>query len=143
MWNEAIIIGNLGRDPEIRNTNNGSKVATLSLATSQRWKDKNSGEAKERTEWHRVVCFGRLAEVAEKFCKKGTMLAVRGSIRTRKWTDSAGAEKYSTEIVVDGFDSKLKILKDGKDNRTETTAASTATTAPADNDGDLDDDIPF
>src|SRR6266478_1928253 len=98
--NKVILIGNLGRDPEIRSTQNGTRIANLSLATSESWRDKNSGERKERTEWHRVVIFDdKLVEVVEKYLKKGAKIYVEGALQTRKWTDQSGAEKYSTEIV--------------------------------------------
>ncbi len=94
MWNEAIIVGNLGKDPEVRRTQAGNVVTTLSVATSDRWKDKDSGEQKERTEWHRVVLFGKLAEIAGDYAQKGATVAIRGAIRTRKWTDQSGKDRY-------------------------------------------------
>lgn len=112
MLNKAILIGHLGRDPEVRSMQNGNKVANLSLATTERWKSKE-GERKEKTEWHRVSVFGNLAEIAEKYLKKGSKIYVEGQIQTRKWTDKDGAEKYSTEIVLQGFNSTLTML-DGK-----------------------------
>ncbi len=112
--NKVILIGNLGRDPEIRNTNDGTKVAQLSLATSENWKDRQTGERKERTEWHRVVVFNdRLVEVIERFVKKGTKLYIEGALQTRKWTDNAGVEKYTTEIVLQKFRGELTLL-DGR-----------------------------
>jgi len=101
MINKVILVGNLGADPEVRTTNSGLKVANLRLATSERQKDKASGEWKEHTEWHRVVVFGRTAEVIEQYAQKGRQLYIEGRIRTRKWTDQSGAERYSTEIVGD------------------------------------------
>src|ERR1700742_2517427 len=111
--NKVILIGNLWRDPEILTTQNGTKVANLNLATSESWRDKSSGERKEKTEWHRVVIFGSLADIAEKYLKKGSKVYVSGSLQTRKWTDQAGVEKYSTEVVLQGFGGELTML-DGK-----------------------------
>ncbi len=111
--NKVILIGNLGKDPEVRSMQNGGKVANLSIATSESWRDKASGEKKEKTEWHRVVIFGNLAEIAEKYLKKGSKVYVSGSLQTRKWTDQSGAEKYSTEVVLQGYGGELTML-DGK-----------------------------
>ncbi len=109
--NKVILVGNLGRDPEIRSLQNGGKVCNLSLATSERWRDKGSGEMRERTEWHRVVIFNeRLADVAEKYLRKGSTIYVEGSLQTRKWTDNAGVEKYSTEVVLQAFNGQLTML---------------------------------
>ncbi|KAF0664345.1 single-stranded DNA-binding protein, partial [Salmonella enterica subsp. enterica serovar Worthington str. BCH-4719] len=98
--NKVILVGNLGQDPEVRYIPNGSAVATLSLATSESWRDKQSGEQKEVTEWHRVVIFGKLAEIAGEYLRKGSQVYIEGQLRTRKWTDQAGQEKYTTEVVV-------------------------------------------
>ena len=112
--NKCILVGNLGRDPEIRRTNSGDTVVTLNVATSETWRDKQSGERKEKTEWHRVVIFNEnLAKVAEQYLKKGSKLYVEGQLQTRKWTDQAGAEKFSTEIVLQRFRGELTLL-DGK-----------------------------
>ena len=112
--NKVILIGNLGRDPEIRTTNDGTRVASLSVATSETWKDRNSGERKERTEWHRVVVFNdRLVDVVERFMKKGAKLYVEGALQTRKWTDNTGQERYTTEIVLQKFRGELTML-DGR-----------------------------
>ncbi|MBM3515786.1 MAG: single-stranded DNA-binding protein [Alphaproteobacteria bacterium] len=111
--NKVILIGNLGKDPEVRTMQNGNKVANLSLATSESWRDKASGERKEKTEWHRVVIFGRLAEIAEQYLKKGSKVYVCGQLQTRKWQDKDGQDKYSTEIVLQGFNSELTML-DGR-----------------------------
>jgi single-strand DNA-binding protein len=109
--NKVILVGNLGRDPEIRAMQNGDRVCNLSLATSERWKDRNSGEMQERTEWHRVVLFDqRLVEVAEKYLKKGSKVFVEGQLQTRKWTDQQGVEKYSTEVVLQRFRGELTML---------------------------------
>lgn len=99
--NKAIVVGNLGRDPEMRTFPNGDQVANVTIATTDKWKDKQSGEMKEATEWHRVVFNGRLAEIAGQYLRKGSQVYVEGSLRTRKWTDQAGVEKYSTEIRAD------------------------------------------
>src|SRR3989441_10814297 len=112
--NKVILIGNLGRDPEIRSTQDGTRIANLSLATSESWRDRNSGERRERTEWHRVVIFNdKLVEVVEKFLKKGSKIYVEGALQTRKWTDQSGAEKYSTEVVLQRFRGELTML-DGR-----------------------------
>jgi single-strand DNA-binding protein len=118
--NKAILVGNLGRDPEIRSTNSGNQVANLSLATTKKWKN-DAGEAKEATEWHRVVVWGPLAEVLAKYTEKGSQLYVEGEIRTRKWQDQSGQDRYSTEIVVSGPGSVIDIIK-GKDRGTATPA---------------------
>ncbi|MCX8963068.1 single-stranded DNA-binding protein [Erwinia psidii] len=98
--NKVILVGNLGQDPEIRYMPNGGAVANLTLATSESWRDKQTGETKEKTEWHRVVLFGKLAEVAGEYLRKGSQVYIEGSLQTRKWTDQAGVEKYTTEVVV-------------------------------------------
>jgi single-strand DNA-binding protein len=112
--NKVILIGNLGRDPEIRTTQDGTKVANLSIATSENWRDKNSGERREKTEWHRVVVFNdRLVDVIERYLKKGAKLYIEGALQTRKWTDQSGAEKYTTEIVLQRYRGELTML-DGR-----------------------------
>ena len=112
--NKVILVGNLGKDPEIRTLNSGDRVANLSLATSETWRDRASGERKERTEWHRVVIFNdNLVKVAESYLKKGSSVYIEGSLQTRKWTDNTGAEKYSTEIVLQKFRGELTML-DGR-----------------------------
>src|ERR1700693_3423196 len=109
--NKVILVVNLGRDPEIRSTNDGTRIANLALATSESWRDRNSGERKERTEWHRVVIFNeRLVEITEKYLRKGSKIYVEGALQTRKWTDNAGVEKYSTEIVLTRFRGELTML---------------------------------
>jgi single-strand DNA-binding protein len=109
--NKVILLGNLGRDPEIRSTNDGTRIANLALATSENWRDRNSGERKERTEWHRVVIFNeRLVEVVEKYVKKGSKLYIEGALQTRKWTDNQGQERYSTEVVLQRFRGELTML---------------------------------
>jgi single-strand DNA-binding protein len=109
--NKVILIGNLGRDPELRSTQDGTRIANLNLATSETWRDKGSGERRERTEWHRVVIFNeRLVEVAEKYLRKGAKVYIEGALQTRKWTDNAGQEKYTTEIVLQRFRGELTML---------------------------------
>jgi single-strand DNA-binding protein len=109
--NKVILVGNLGKDPEIRTLNNGDKVANLSLATSEQWRDKASGERKEKTEWHRVVIFNdNIVKVVENYLKKGSTVYIEGSLQTRKWTDQQGVEKYSTEVVIQRFNGQLTML---------------------------------
>jgi single-strand DNA-binding protein len=109
--NKVILVGNLGRDPEIRSMQSGDKVCNLSVATSERWKDRNSGEMQEKTEWHRVVIFDqKLAEVAEKYLRKGAKVFLEGQLQTRKWTDQSGVEKYTTEVVLQRFRGELVML---------------------------------
>jgi len=113
--NKVILIGNLGKDPEVRSMQNGGKVVNLSIATSETWRDKNSGERQEKTEWHRVVIFNeKLGEVAEKYLKKGAKVYVEGALQTRKWTDNSGTEKYSTEVVLQRFRGELTMLDGGR-----------------------------
>lgn len=137
--NKVILIGNVGKDPEVRTMQNGGKVANISLATSESWKDKATGERKEKTEWHRVIIFGDLAGVAERYVKKGSKLYVCGSLQTRKWTDQQGVEKYSTEVVLQGFNSELTML-DGKSAGEDRPVADNARATSR---NDQDDDIPF
>src|SRR5229473_7905616 len=114
--NKVILVGNLGRDPEIRSTQDGVRIANLNLATSESWRDRNSGERKERTEWHRIVIFNeRLVEIAEKYLRKGSKIYVEGALQTRKWTDNAGVEKYSTEVVLQRFRGELTMLDGARD----------------------------
>ena len=109
--NKVILVGNLGKDPEIRTLQSGSKVANLSVATSETWNDRQSGERKERTEWHRVVIFNdRLADIAERFLRKGRKVYIEGSLETRKYTDQSGQEKYTTEVVLRNFRGELTLL---------------------------------
>lgn len=123
--NKVILIGNLGKDPEVRATQGGTKIANLSIATSEHWKDKSSGERREKTEWHRVVIFNeRLVSVAEQYLKKGSKVYLEGSLQTRKWTDQSGTEKFSTEVVLQNFRGELTML-DGK-GAAQTTAPQSA-----------------
>ncbi len=109
--NKVILVGNLGRDPEIRFTQAGKKIANLSVATSDSWKDKQTGERREKTEWHRVVIFSEgLADIAEKYLRKGSKVYLEGQLQTRKWQDQSGQDKYSTEVVLQGFNSTLTML---------------------------------
>jgi single-strand DNA-binding protein len=109
--NKVILVGNLGKDPEVRSTQDGSKIVNLTLATSETWNDRASGERKEKTEWHRIVIFNdRVADVAERFLKKGAKIYVEGSLQTRKWTDQQGQDRYTTEVVIGRFNGQLTML---------------------------------
>jgi len=149
--NKVILVGNLGRDPESRSFSNGNKVVNLRIATSESWKDKTTGERKEKTEWHSVAIFNEgLAGVAERFLKKGSKVYIEGALQTRKWQDSSGQDKYSTEIVLQGFGGVLTMLDgpnggagngrvDGADNRSATQSNTEGRAAFE----DLDDDLAF
>ena len=151
--NKVILVGNLGRDPESRTMQDGNPVVNLSIATSENWRDKNSGERRERTEWHRVVIFNdKLAEVAQKYLRKGSKVYLEGQLQTRKWTDQSGMEKYTTEVVLQRYRGELTMLDGrsdgagandfGSDNQIEN--SSTSPSDMSDNTGaDLDDEIPF
>jgi len=116
--NKVILVGNLGRDPEVRTMQDGSPVVNLSIATSETWRDKNTGERREKTEWHRVVIFNEnLAKVAQNYLKKGSTVYVEGQLQTRKWTDQSGQEKYSTEVVLQRFRGELTMLGGRGDNQ--------------------------
>lgn len=164
--NKVILIGNLGRDPEVRNLQDGSRVANLSLATSETWRDKASGDRRERTEWHRVVIFNdRLVDVVERFLKKGAKVYIEGQLQTRKWTDQSGQEKYTTEIVLQRYRGELTMLDgrgggggagageavdEGGAGGSQGTGGGTGTgggggrePARGGGAGDLDDEIPF
>lgn len=132
--NKVILVGNLGRDPEVRTFQNGGRVANLSLATSQHWKDKDTGERKERTEWHRVAIFNdALVSVAEKYLNKGSKVYLEGQLETRKWQGQSGQDRYSTEVVLRPFHGEIVLLGDKQDSQ-----------EPEPNGGgDLDDEIPF
>jgi single-strand DNA-binding protein len=142
--NKVILVGNLGKDPEVRRMTSGEPVVNLSIATSESWKDKSSGERKEKTEWHRVVIFNKnLADVAEKYLRKGSKVYLEGSLQTRKWTDKDGAEKYSTEVVLQNFRGELTML-DGKGEGGGGGGRSGAGESPASFQRDeMDDEIPF
>ena len=140
--NKVILVGNLGKDPEVRFMPDGSKVTSFSLATGEVWKDKTTGERKEKTEWHRITIFNeRLIEIVEKYVRKGTKLYIEGQLQTRGWTDKTGVERYTTEIVLGKFRGDLIIL-DPKPSDAGTTTQNTSG-APSDADIPLNDDIPF
>jgi single-strand DNA-binding protein len=145
--NRASLIGNLGQDPEIRITQAGSKIVTLSIATTESWKDSHSGERKERTEWHRIVIFSEaLAVLAEKYLTKGAKVFVEGKLSTRKWTDNAGNERTTTEIQLQPYNGTLTFLDKKPADRTEggeTRAPARVSAAAAAGAADLDDEIPF
>lgn len=143
--NKVQLIGNLGRDPEVRHTQDGKPIVNLSLATSETWKDRNTGERKERSEWHRVVIFNEgLAKVAEQYLKKGSTVYIEGQLQTRKWTDKDGAEKYSTEIILQNYRGELVMLSGkrggGADESAEDFKAAVRQTFKS---AGLDDEIPF
>ena len=127
--NKVIIVGNLGKDPEVRFMPNGGAVANITVATSDTWKDKQTGEQKEKTEWHRVVMFGKLAEIAGEYLKKGSKVYLEGSLQTRKWTNPQGQDQYTTEIVLQGFNGVMQML-DGKPSGQNTGFASQNQQAP-------------
>ena len=144
--NKVLLIGRLGADPEIKQMVNGKSVARLSLATSQSWKDKNTGEKKEKTEWHRIVVFNEgLVNVVKQYLKKGAQIYVEGQISTRKWKDEqSGQDKYSTEVVIQGYNSSLTMLGGGGSNSiTRQDNTKTTEDISQDTQNDLDDEIPF
>jgi single-strand DNA-binding protein len=151
--NKVILVGNLGKDPEIRSLGSGDRVANLTIATSERWRDKSSGEQKEKTEWHRVVIFNdNLVRVAEQYLKKGSSVYIEGQLQTRKWTDNTGQEKYSTEVVLQKFRGELTMLggRGGEADRDEGGYSGGGGFQRAQPSGpkesftaDLDDEIPF
>ena len=145
--NKVLLIGRLGADPEIKQMVNGKSVARLSLATSQTWKDKNSGEKKEKTEWHRIVVFNEgLVNVVQQYLKKGAQIYVEGQLSTRKWKDEqSGQDKYSTEVIIQGFNSSLTMLGSGasQNNITSQAAKQNIDDSSQITQNDLDDDIPF
>ncbi len=150
--NKVILIGNLGRDPEVRSMQNGGKVANLSIATSDSWKDKNTGERKEKTEWHRVVIFGNLADIAERYLKKGSKVYVCGQLQTRKWQDQSGQDKYTTEVVLQGYGGELTMLDGRGDSGGGGGGYGASEPSGGGGDGggwdagpsgDMDDEIPF
>tara|TARA_Y100000590_G_scaffold87833_1_gene98536 strand:+ start:1406 stop:1864 length:459 start_codon:yes stop_codon:yes gene_type:complete len=147
--NKVLLIGRLGADPEIKQMVNGKNVARLSIATSNTWKDKNTGEKKEKTEWHRIVIFNEgLVNVVKQYVKKGAQVYIEGQLTTRKWRDEkAGTDKYSTEVVLQGFNSSFKILS-SKNNQIENLQDNNSDKSSLPNDenspsNDLDDEIPF
>ncbi|HHO59047.1 MAG TPA: single-stranded DNA-binding protein [Thiotrichales bacterium] len=149
--NKVILIGNLGKDPEVKYMPSGDAVANVTLATSETWNDKSTGEKKEKTEWHRVVFFGKLAEIVGQYCKKGSKIYVEGQLQTRKWQGQDGQDRYSTEVVVRGFNGTMQMLDSrGQGGGGYAPAQSApqaqpqqAAQAPATVDDSFDDDIPF
>ena len=145
--NKVILIGNLGRDPEVRTFQNGGKVCNFSIATSETWKDRNSGERQERTNWHNIAIFNEnLAQVAEQYLRKGSKVYVEGQLETRKWQDQAGNDRYTTEVVLRNFRGELTLL----DGRSENNNSNFSETASIDDESsdkvltnDIDDEIPF
>ena len=152
--NKVILVGNLGKDPEVRYSPNGQAVANVTLATSESWKDKNTGDKQEKTEWHRIVFFGRLAEIVGEYLHKGSQIYVEGRLQTRKWQDKEGHDRYTTEIVANemqmlgsrggggGAANAGKAAKQEEPESAESKAQTPAKSGPA-SDGDFDDDIPF
>lgn len=148
--NKVIIVGHLGKDPEVRYTQSGDAIANMTVATSESWKDKATGEKKEQTEWHRCNCFGKLAEICGEYLKKGSLVYVEGSLRTRKWTDKEGVERYTTEVRMDSM-KMLGSKPDGQRQRSDDNGASDYAPAPQQRNAqgakpsfdDLGDDIPF
>lgn len=150
--NKVTLVGNLGKDPEVRTTQSGGKIVNLTLATSESWTDKRTGERKERTEWHRVVIFNEhIAGVAERFLRKGRRVYLEGTLRTRKWTDQSGQEKYTTEVCIEQFKGDLVLIDNSRDN--EQTQDQSRSNSGGRSSGrqewnnssnnDLDDEIPF
>lgn len=141
--NKVILVGNLGRDPEVRSFQSGGKVVNLRIATSETWKDKATGERKERTEWHSVAIFNEpVGKIAEQYLRKGSKVYIEGQLETRKWQDQAGADKYSTEVVLRPFSGSLTLL-DGPSGQGDTPRNDPAMQAPSGYGGGLDDEIPF
>jgi len=140
--NKVTLIGNVGRDPEIRSTQDGREIATITLATSDSWKDKSTGERREKTEWHKVVVFSEgLVNIIKNYVKKGSKLYIEGSLQTRKWVDNAGAERYTTEVVLQNFNSSLLMLdgrNSGGDNFSSENGSGSNFVAE-----EIDDEIPF
>ena len=142
--NKATLIGNLGADPEIKSFQNGGRIANLRIATSESWKDKSTGEQKERTEWHSVTLNSDgLVSVAERFLRKGSQVYIEGKLQTRKWQDQSGNDRYTTEIIVGGYDGKLVMLDGAKGAGSDTGAREQAAPNAGDWPDDLDSDVPF
>jgi len=135
--NKVILVGNLGRKPEIRHASNGNTIASLALATSESWTDKNTGQKQEKTEWHNISVFGKLAETCEQYLDKGSKLYVEGKLQTRKWQDQNGQDRYTTEVVISGFNGTLQML----DRRSD--SPNNAPTQSAYNNNNDSNDIPF
>ena len=151
--NKVILLGNLGRDPEIRSMQSGSKMATFSIATSKRWKDKNTQEQKEKTSWHNIVVFGDgLVDIVEKYVKKGSKLYVEGELQTRKWQDQDGNDRYSTEVILQGFNSNLTLLdsrgnqnieNNSNSNQTDDIKSDSSNNQNSNDSDENEEDIPF
>jgi len=155
--NKVILVGNVGGDPDIRNTSDGREIANFSLATTESWKDKNSGEKKDKTEWHRVVIFSQgLVNIVKNYVKKGSKLYIEGQLQTRKWTDNNGVEKFTTEVVLQNFNSTLQMLDSnrsggsssfaGNDDQGSNSTSNSKNKVTNNSDNfsqELDDDIPF
>ncbi|WP_092402739.1 MULTISPECIES: single-stranded DNA-binding protein [Candidatus Ichthyocystis] len=143
--NKVMLIGHLAAEPEVRFTNSGDPVANVRLATSSSWKDKNTGEKKEQTEWHRIIFFGRLAEIAGEYLKKGKMIYVEGRLQTRKWQDQSGQDRYTTEIIASEMNMLSSKSQDSGSNNTSVNDVSTSSSNTSDvaQFAGLDDDIPF
>ena len=152
--NKVILLGNLGRDPEIRSMQSGSKMATFSMATSKRWRDKNTQEQRDKTSWHNIVIFGDgLVDIVEKYVKKGSKIYVEGELQTRKWQDQDGNDRYTTEVVLQGFNSNLTLLDtrnatnniEDQEIKTDQTASNfeNPTSSKSSDSSESDDDIPF
>tara|TARA_Y100000590_G_scaffold40523_1_gene43226 strand:- start:1146 stop:1607 length:462 start_codon:yes stop_codon:yes gene_type:complete len=148
--NKVILLGNIGKDPDVKAMQSGSKLATFSIATSKRWKDKQTQEFKDKTEWHRVVVFGDgLVDIVEKYVKKGSKIYIEGELQTRKWADQQGNDRYTTEIVLQGFNSTLTLL-DSKNSSSSSSEKSIENMpdnqdkeASSESDSNIEDDIPF
>jgi single-strand DNA-binding protein len=142
--NKVILVGNLGQDPEVRYMPNGNAVANFNVATSETWKDKQTGESRDRTEWHRVVVFGKLAEIAGEYLKKGIQVYIEGQLQTRKWQDQSGQDRYTTEVVINPIGGTLQILGSRNESSQSANNTSSAPAAPqVEPPMDFDDDIPF
>ena len=156
--NKVILVGNLGKDPEVRTFQNGGKVCNFSIATSENWKDKNTGERQEKTQWHNIAVFSEpLANIAEQYLKKGSKVYVEGQLETRKWQDQSGNDRYSTEVVLKGYNSTMTMLDSRADSAalnssqnnytsdfgSEKVATGISTSSQTEGIGDLDDEIPF
>ena len=151
--NKVILLGNLGRDPEIRSMQSGSKMANFSIATSKRWKDRNTQEQKEKTSWHNIVVFGDgLVDIVEKYVKKGSKLYVEGELQTRKWQDQDGNDRYSTEVILQGFNSNLTLLdsrgnqnieNNSNSNQTEELKNNSSNSETTNDSDENEEDIPF
>lgn len=142
--NKVTLIGNLGKDPEIKTTGEGKEIANFSIATSETWKDKTTGEKKDKTEWHRVVCFNEgLTRVIKSYVKKGSKIYVEGQLQTRKWTNQEGQEVYTTEVILQNYNSSLILLDSKGDNAPQGANSTNVVNKPEFKNEELDDEIPF